>query len=514
MMQAIHLFKKDLRLLWPVILLLLMLLTFQVWFLWRDPWIGNPVNQVHLHPWASYPEAIAPYFLLNTLIVMVLLLIHNPFVGKSFYLTRPISKKSLWISKCGFIALFGVIAPVAANFIVLFHYGLELQYAVPCLMEILSRNFVLSGLIALIAVLITPFAQSAKAYFIGVMLLSMTAWWYPYSSTWILYVVLSLMVIILQYVSRRIRLSATIFIVGMLLIAGTNRHFEKAYRWIAGAHDVEVQNLRVSFENYHADGFTQRFISAASPGKRRILCKLGLSNAQPNASADFLKLEGMLDFRDGTRIPLSGGTQYIDGVAESGAEQQSTYYEVDKTLYETHGNRPGTFSGEATFKLVRYDIAGRLPLQRGASFKYGSKILSIYQTSSTVIPGLMEIILRYRFLVSSDSNPLEPRLVMRLNSNQVWPKHNDLDLGPDRRLVLPGPMLQYSEGMWFLPYQEYLLCKEMLVYNKVETGPFTKKFEVRNFRMSDYAEKAGHNPSNPSINPKSVESKENVNRKP
>jgi hypothetical protein len=155
---ALHIFKKDLRRLWPLLGIMFVYVGVRVAVLMHDLLSGNPP---HIEPaYLQSPEVLGPpgieilVLLILVPLILVQLIHQEPLVGTSaFWLTRPIPRGSLIAAKASFILLFLIAVPVAANFIVLFHYGLEANRILPVLLIVLSIYLALIGISIAAAVL-------------------------------------------------------------------------------------------------------------------------------------------------------------------------------------------------------------------------------------------------------------------------------------------------------------------------------------------------------------------------
>jgi hypothetical protein len=530
MKQAIHLFKKDFRRLWPMIAGLLIFLALQIWLLWKDRWAESAASMS-----GSLGTTTLSYFMtlvlyLMLMVMTVLLIQEDPPVGKPFWLARPIYKKSLLAAKCSFILLFGVVVPLAANFIILFHYGLEPQRILSCLIDSLSVHLALVFIFFAIAVLTPVLSNFFMAVLIWLVLFILSgnrSALEPFSSqvyvsTWLGFV-LCFIVILYQYMMRRRALAVTIFIAGMMLIAGTDLdwHIAKTYRALIGAHDPEVDNLRLAFQNKVNSNVDMVFNSALpknSPGKRDIIMGLDISNIQPSSSVVLLRLKGMLLYDDGARIPLDcAGAGFASEIWESEIIYYPKYCQVNETVFNKYGTMAGDFSGEAVFKLIHYTTDGRLPLKQGSLYRNGSQFLSVSHQASSY-HNTIPIILRGRSLASSRGNLWAPITTLETDSPPgllLAPR-----LKANRSLIIfGGPVLEYSEkecetSGFSKVDSEMLSHMEILIRSRRETGPFVRKFEEKNVRLADYTKEEWRTRINQSFGGSSVESPEIAGSKP
>jgi hypothetical protein len=522
MKQAIHLFKKDLRRFRPMIVILLIFLALHVWLLWRDP-LALSLSGFVNHSGESRlvvqdnSQIHAILYLMLTVIlylmlmVMTVLLIHeDPPAGKPFWQTRPISIKSLLASKCGFLFLFGVVAPVIANFVVLFHYGLQPQLIVASLIDVLSLLMGLLSVFFAIAVVAPDPSSFVMAVLVWIVLFILGGYrsapeplsLQTYLSCWQA-IAVSFVVIVHQYLTRRRALSAMIFIAGMLLISGTDwdRYIVKTYRAWVTARDPEINNLRLAFLD-KIDSKTAVIIDSSlknTPGKRNLIMGLEFSNIPPDSAAELLQLKGMIIYKNGAKIPLVCiGTGFNDETLGSRIALRPNC-QVDETVFEKSGNLAGDFSGEAIFKLIHYTTVGRLPLKQGSYYQKGSQFLSVYRASYS--SNSIHIVLMSRSLVSSRLNLWAP--ITTLEGNPYPELAEGSSFTGSRMLLFGGPIIENSGKSWgTYPAPnpsafdvERISRMGILIRNKTETGPFVRKFEAKNIHLADYTPEALINPN-------------------
>jgi hypothetical protein len=518
MKQAIHIFKKDLRHFRPMVIILLIFLALHVWLLWKDPVIGSAVSESDSMGTVLFNIMLSGILYLMLMVMMALLIYEDPPTGKPFWRTRPIFKKSMLVSKCAFVFLFGAVIPLAANFFILLHLGLEPQRIISCLVDSLSVHLSLLFALFAIAVLTPNLPYFFMAATIGLalsMLSSYRSAVVPFPSQvsvscWLM-IALSLSAIIHQYLIRRRALSAAIFVAGMLLIFGTDLdwYIAKNYRAIVSAHDPEIQNLKLAFQNkINSDDDTDHYFSLPvhTPGNRNLIFELDISNSPLSSSIELIRLKGMLIYEDGTKIPLNcAGTAFASEARES-ENLRPKFIHVTESVFGKYGAMSGTFTGEAVFKLVHYTTVGRLPLKQGSFFRRGSQYLSLDHKDS-VDAETVPLILKGRSLVSSQEKIWAPitTLEKSLNPELSLLRHFEFKRS---LIIIGGPMLEYSEKNFMQFAHKYEQAPvdtehpsplEILIRNKTETGPFVRKMEVKNVRMSDYTEEAWMGRINESI---------------
>ncbi|MFI5176485.1 MAG: hypothetical protein ACHQKY_16620, partial [Terriglobia bacterium] len=157
----------------------------------------------------------------------------------------------------------------------------------------------------------------------------------------------------------------------------------------------------------------------------------------------------------------------------------------------------GIYSGEAHFKLCRYEAKGSIPLKEGAHFQKGSYFATVYRVA--LEPNQLSIVLRGRSIASFVGTE-GPVYVINRNRHQVLesPKHSTGG-GTGRQLLLEGgPTLRYWETQLtfdlkarkelglFPVDREWLSEAEVVFPEQIETARFTRTIQVKGFQMADY----------------------------
>ncbi|MBZ5552042.1 MAG: ABC transporter permease [Acidobacteriia bacterium] len=530
MTQFLHLFKKDLRRFWPLLVALLAILSVQTAFLFQDPLARNP-EQIGGLLNRLPSQVLNPYLLNLILLVIVALLIHEePLVGTSaFWLTRPISRGSLLASKGVFILLFLVVAPVAAEFVVLFHYGLESQRIGACLFQILINELAFLFMGACIAVLTPSLPIFAVAGVIGSILWALSFQLFTFVqrpssgmeiflSREILRMILTLLlgafVVCHQYLSRRTGRSVVILALSLILIHPiyhlTSWDLVESFQSLTRPENSESRRIGLALRDKASNsGGNDWWVSDSdnSPGQQAIFGVLELSNVQPSSIVVLTRLKGKLAFDDGSQIPYARDREeYYGNVQEAvlqglkipgqtAATQLIELLKVEKGLFTEKGKESGNYSGEAHFRLYRYEAKGSLPLKEGAHFQRGSYLATVYRVA--LEPGQLSILLRGRSIGSSDEGPV---YVINRNRRQVLESAKQFTGGgTGRQLLLEGgPALQYWETQLIYDLKgrndlrrfpvdaEWLSGAEVVIPDRIETARFTRTFQVKDFQMADY----------------------------
>lgn len=233
-----HIFKKDLRRLWPLICAFLAYVGLITALLVQ--------HRLELNPGGQFDLPLEGFGLAILALGIVVLLIHEDRPGgtSGFWLTRPIPPMSLMAAKGVFILLFLFVVPSAAHLFVLLQYGLSGNDLILALAPTLSTYLAFLGVATVLAALTSDF----KTY-----LLAWAAAWLffaPFAAhflridlpmgvpIWITQVVLPntstvavcLLVLAHQYRTRRTKRSAALLIAGLLLTLPSSPWFPSVHQ--------------------------------------------------------------------------------------------------------------------------------------------------------------------------------------------------------------------------------------------------------------------------------------------
>jgi ABC-type transport system involved in multi-copper enzyme maturation permease subunit len=152
MAVILHILKRDLRASWIFLCVMMAFLVLRVVQLWPA------LSQDYFSGAQHFPfSMLNPIVLYLILVPIIVRLIHeDSLVGTSaFWMTRPISRNSLLLAKGLFVFLFLVVVPLAANIVLLFHFGMKSSQALPFLLTILAIHLAIICVFASLAV-VTP----------------------------------------------------------------------------------------------------------------------------------------------------------------------------------------------------------------------------------------------------------------------------------------------------------------------------------------------------------------------
>jgi hypothetical protein len=512
---ALHIFKKDLRRLWPLLGIMVAYLGILVPLLMQDLLAGTPPH-VESASYLQSSALLGPIGLEMLTILMIVLLIHDePLVGTSaFWLTRPIPRPSLMAAKGGFILIFLVAVPAAANLAVLFRYGLNRGIVLPSLALMLSVQLTFISLNAALAV-ITPSIQTfilawgaagllmplASKFLRIDVPMSLPPWITKIMVPETLTAAVSLIVILHQYRTRRTRQSAMILIGGLLLTLPAHQWENipaplpvvRAEAGAGGSIGLIVSTTPEGSFNYEG---------SVDAGKQRIFGAFDLINVSPGEEVWLTGLRGKLDFGDGNTLTETNRTSAIYGNALAGilpgyerAIVPKTTYLVDfldvsDDTYREWGPRPGVYSGEAQFQHYRFVPRGELPLNAGSRLEIGSTVTAISDVERT--SDRLSVYLAGRTI---DGTEFSFYIVNRKLHQVLGPASGGVGSPTVRALILPGSFISYwsrryeydiAQNRYPFPVNaSWLADAEVLVIERVEVGRFSRTFQMRDFRLSE-----------------------------
>ncbi len=517
MKQALHLLKKDLRRLWPLVALILALLCIQLVGEFQDP------LAVEQDP-GGYYHSLVTLFHFAVILAVAMLIQQEPLVGSTaFWLTRPISRLSLMAAKAMFLTFFLIVPAVAAKFWVLAAYGLEPERYLSALLETLGPHLaaVLAGvalavvtpnvpiyIMAWIAaiVLLQISAQLLQKFF------GITSWVWAGSGSllsMVLVIPAASLLAIHQYLTRTTRRSLFGLVVGFALLAVVSALCPWDLLWALGERYSPKRELRLAVS---ADGevFAAQLVGA---GKVEVFGRPSFSGGPPGHAFGITRLEGELELETGERIPFHDnsvvGSMSGDGVLEVlGAfkwvgdqkpEAPSlTLLLVDSGVFDRLVAKTGRYRARVRGHAYRYRVASTLPLKVGARFEEGSAA-AVIRGISRRNSGLL-VTLRHRHIRSLLGNETFPQVLLvnrgrrealhETSSDHRFLPHVSLPQGPqvagsERTMQYRLEPLSGEEPSGLLA-DAWLRQAELMFLERVPEGQFTTSFSIEDFRTADY----------------------------
>lgn len=468
------------------------------------------------------------YLIITAIIVR---LIHeDPPVGTSgFWLTRPISRKSLLLAKSLFSLLFLVIVPVAADFILLFHFGMNSSQILPFLFATLAIHLAIICVCASLAVLtpnLTAFFAAAVVAVVCQAALNnylpivnqQYGWMTTYRICALLYLVLSIGAVVHQYLTRKTVRSWTLLIAGIPL-AWLSCHYSlwdtllpssfNSKEGESAAHSIKIvtrMETNTIVPPFNAPFFQQN---------RSIVGALDLLNIPVDQVIVLRNLTSHIHFQDGRELLYDNRAWATYGSADAlrallpefewtVLNQQRSFIQflwVSQREYKDLGNQAGTYTGEAQFEVYRNAIISEVPLIKGAQADSGSGPITIvnfelYREAGSPLAVILE---RSSLTAGQPSGNELSFCLLNRPQRQAFQLDSTAGMGDfNTSLILPGVNLTRRSWIFylvppdsggrqsFMPDDAWLKDARLAVVKRNYVGQFSKKFEIKNFRMADY----------------------------
>ena len=324
MKQALHLLKKDLRRLWPLVALIVVLLCIQLVGAFQDPLTAEQEPD-------AYSHSLVTLFQLALVLAIAMLIQQEPLVGSTaFWLTRPISRLSLMAAKAMFLTLFLIVPPVAAKFWVLAAYGLESDRYLSALLVTLGPHLAMVFAGVALAVVTPNVPLYIMAWIAAIVLLPIstqllqkffrtTSWVWADSGILVsmgLVIPCASLLAIHQYATRRTRRSLFGLVVGFALLAVVSALWPWDLLWALGDRYSPKSKLHLAVSS-ESGVFAAQLLGV---GQVEVLGRPSFSGGPPGHAFGITRLEGELELETGERIPFhddSVESMSGDGVLET-----------------------------------------------------------------------------------------------------------------------------------------------------------------------------------------------------
>jgi hypothetical protein len=512
MSHVLHLLKKDLRAVRLSLLVLYGLLLVQAAIALRDPLTHDSVHN------ATTMGMLIP---LGVLAIAALVIQQEPLVGSTaFWMTRPIPRSTLLLSKTVFLALF-VVAPIGLVTLgILLAYGMEPGQA--------ASGAAVSEM-TLVVLLVS-----------GVVVASVTPNMPVYVTSWICLLLASqlLNIVLDRIVTTRVGFSGfsatmihttayfgagAVLIVHQYLTSRTRRTLMGlglAMALMPLATSVWIWQGLGSRTNDRAVGeeVVLEIKTASGDGTFPASPQIGFDTTFP---AD-IQIQKAPAGRDLFIHSVEAGL-LLNGTEQARVEARNTPIEIKRggieaalpgfrwmgrpesfqvvagltlgsgSTFERLAGRPATLRGTVGGTLRYYRLAGTIPLTSGARYDGGSTaaiVESVSRHSSTV-----SLVLRTRSIAGVDESGF-PRIVLINRKRLEVVEGESQESGSNMRLVgFAGPIVQGSEWKMGFPFStqrasiildsEWLRDAELAFIETVPAGSFNAPIEIEDFRLAD-----------------------------
>ncbi|MCH9650433.1 MAG: hypothetical protein K0U98_19525 [Deltaproteobacteria bacterium] len=401
MRQIFQIYRNDLRRLWLPCCGWILLILLRLSLVLLSPTDGEPAT----YPWAETLDGLLQLGILLPILLGLLVLEEPPMGTRSYWLSRPITSRSLMAAKGGFILSILILPVAVSQAIVLHHLGMgheDLQSASAFVLLQLSFLAMTTWAWATLArtfsrFLVGIFGLSilwgVGKYWLQKLAIDRNLWldpfWIPQVSerlTEIQLILISLAIIAVQYRSRRIWRSLSLGLAGLIAVVAT----AALWSWDNfGAK--ELDSMEVSFDRDY-------FGPHDNPMKHRIngdISIYGRLDVSPLPADRFVKIQ-----RHRSTLKIDGGPvlrSFAIGLhktnpsvareaALGGARILNPYekksywdriFHIHPTSYERYAEQPGRLELRSRIESHRYEIVFELPFREGASASQSGDQLAI-----------------------------------------------------------------------------------------------------------------------------------------
>jgi hypothetical protein len=467
MKQALHIFRKDLRRGWPLLLLWAAILVFWIEPVWRDPLYAEQLESV---------DALrAGIVVLAGMIGAALVIQHDALVGvREFWMTRPIGRGSLLAAKVAFVGGFIVLPPLAIQFALLTRYGLPperwgvqaVQLALPWTSAIAIACLIASwtrGLPAFLAVstalLLGPNLGVGAANLLrGARIsLGLSPGLLPALG------VLAIVLLALQYATRRRLIGA---LAGAAVTGGLWLGLFRfdPYSYVHRVTTTTLPAVRVALTpGPGRDAFAAERPGATAGRAMDLWFVPSPADDREDQTIEVGRVEGEIEWDDGRATPFYAmgewylthqplqvsPTDWAAGLVHPPSAWRALGVQGDAT-FESLLGRSGSLRGKSTGAAWRRTVVERLPLEAGAAAGHKSSRIRVIDVDRA--PGELSVRLRSRELINLWR--AYPRVQVTLANGDRGESFPLVLQGGGGRLswggllVSPPFLLMVKEGVW------------------------------------------------------------------
>lgn len=516
MAVVLHILKRDFRASWIFLCVVFAFLVLQL-----SPLCHAPSWEYFVRTYGSVFSSLEGLYLI-IMVIVVRLIQEDSLVGTSaFWMTRPISRKSLLLAKGLFVFLFLVLVPVAVDFALLFHFGMKSFQVLPFLFTVLAIHLtIICTFVSLAAV--TPNWQSCAVLATVALICLFLAnnrpaipdWRYGWITGFTISVLLlfsvTLGVSIHQFLTRKTIRSVALLIAGFALVWLS---FQFSI-WEASAHhSFRTQSSVDGTLSVNLVPVNKADYFPMNPLNRSISAVLVLQGIAAPEEVVLTHVDSQLDFQNGERISYTrdNSITYGGNIATQallpGLKSISPFIfnpsfellSINESKYKELCNRVGTYTGEAQFNVYRDAIVSEVPLIKGAQIRFDPNPIYIANVEFEREIGRLSVFLEYMGLqINTDRDDEFIFCVLNRAHSQMMPCVIYTTSGFIHLMIIPGIDLMHWETnlQYYAPNPSgkpvsilddaWLADARLVAIHRDYVGRFSRKFEIKNFRMADY----------------------------
>ena len=343
-------------------------------------------------------------------VIVPLLIQEEPLVGtEAFWLTRPIPRGTLLLSKLSFVGAFMIVPALVAELALMAASGVITRHLLLAAPEILLKELTWFLCLAVLASLTPNFARFALvgAGLLGALVLLGLTLALVFSSEEVPVVVALLLIIAVslwvlghQYRTRKTWRSAALALVGAFLVLLLSDYWPWPFLK-AEEPRLEIrlpQSVRLTADigkTWVSDMFSLRRKRRA---QKNVAARLRIQGLPAAYAATPVAIRPRLEFAGGSAaqevrnlllsvppdvdpsepLEFSALRQALGGLRLHYDERfrpsmWPVFVTVDDEFFARHGKEPGEYSADFVFRVDRYQVVCRLPLRPGARYDNGSE---------------------------------------------------------------------------------------------------------------------------------------------
>jgi hypothetical protein len=353
--------------------------------------------------------------------IIAQLIQNDPLVSTTaFWLTRPVSRRILLAAKSVFVLLFLIAVPLLAQSALLLLNGIALGdffwlslesvlklgvlfipiMVVAALTPNLSK-FIVAGTVTILAVILGHIALMLWTDRLDWPKGSLTLNFSQTLAAYLLAVFFGLVVIVVQYLFRRTARTAVLAVLALVLVVATASlwpwdFFQPRERPLEESFDLGSVSVAVDFSRSYV---------RPGGGLPEVMGELKISGVKPGFVVSPIEVRPTVRFKEGTAVEsrvihsfsssevaplldqrhraISEALGQVKLVGARPAEWPHTGLAIfNQDQFERYKREPGRYSAKIEFQVLKYQIAGELPLRKNARYDRGSAHAAIESVNS------------------------------------------------------------------------------------------------------------------------------------